>query len=338
MKTASGAREFRPMRMLTAAVLVGGLASGCGLKGAGSSPEPLQVAAPEPETSSQVETPAASPKPPLPTPSPPASPVPTPSRSVNAETSPAAPEGPRSALALVGRWHVEGPGVANGTALVIGEELALFLSCGVIDGGWEADGRQGLFVASTYGGDSNCFSPNKSDPWPSWLKRSRGFDVDQEQRTLLDVDGHVVARLRPGARPTVGPNRISDSVAEPEVSPRLRARLADPAPLPQEATPVTPQQLQRRWASSTVSNPRVEVSFTADGGYSGSDGCNGVGGGYALGREGRLVTTGGASTSIGCDGAPVGYWVATAARAGLVGADLVLYDQDGKVLGRLRTA
>lgn len=214
----------------------------------------------------------------------------------------------------------------------------MFLPCGVIDGGWAADGPQGLFVASMYGGDSSCFGPSKSHPWPLWLERSRGFGVDQEQRTLRDVDGQVLALLRPGAQPTVGPNRSSDFAAEPRVTPRLRERLADPAPLPPEATAVTPQQLQRRWAPSEGRNPRVVVSFNADGAYSGSDGCNGQGGGYALGREGRIVATGGPSTAVGCDGQPVGYWVATAARAGLVGPDLVLYDKDGKALGRLRAA
>ena len=317
------------------------LLTGCGLKDRPPA-ERLAVAEPSPGSTPVATAPAPTAEPSVGPASPSSSPSalsvrPSPSAPpASAPPASAAPADPSEALALVGRWHVDAPGAAAGTALVLGEDLAVFLPCGVLDGAWEADGRQSLFIASTYGGDSTCFA-GPGSPTPTWLTAARGFAVDGEQRLLLDAAGRAVVRLRPGARPTVGPNRSEDAAAEPQVTPELRARLADPAPLPRDARPVTPEQLQRRWVPVDVGNAKVHLTFSAGGDYTGSDGCNGQGGRYALGGQGRLLATGGPSTAIGCDGAPVGAWADGAARAGLVGEELVLYDSAGEVLGRLRT-
>jgi predicted small lipoprotein YifL len=328
-----GAGRRRAVTPVLVALLLSVAVSGCGLKGDVRLAQARAQASSQPSADPATATAAPSPSAASPSPSP--SPSSTPPATSRAEPSPTAAPTPRTAAALVGRWHVDGPGVAPGTALVLGEELALFLPCGVLDGGWEADGPQGLFVALTFGGDSTCFSDG-SDPAPSWLTGARRFAVDGDARTLLDAADRPLVRLRPGARPTVGPNRSSSAAAEPQLTPRLRARLADPAPLPADARPVTPEQLQRRWVPVEVEEAAVELRFGSDGRYTGSDGCNGAGGRYVLGRHGRLLAAGGPSTSMGCRGAPVGYWVDAAARAGLVDGDLVLYDADAQVLGRLR--
>lgn len=316
------------MRLVAVLLLVA--LPGCGLKAqARTDAERLRVAG----TASPASSPSALASPVASLPPSPAPPSAPPAASPTAAPAPS-PE-PRDPLALVGRWHVDGPGIAAGTALVLGEELHVFLRCGVLDGTWEADGPQGLFVAMTYGGDSACY-PAGQDPSPDWLDDARSFAVEGEQRTLRDAAGTVLVRLRPGARPTVGPNRSDQAAAEPQLTPRLRERLAEPAPLPPGAEPISAAQLQRRWVPVDVANPKVELVFAADGRYSGSDGCNGEGGRYALGRQGRLVGIGGPSTAIGCDGAPVGSWVDRAGRAALVDGELVLYDADAQVLGRLR--
>jgi heat shock protein HslJ len=324
-----GAGRRRAATPVLVALLLAVAVSGCGLK------DDVRLAQARTQASSQpsadLGTATAAPSPTAASPSPSRSPAATP----RVDPSPTAPATPRTAAALVGRWYVDGPDVAPGTALVLGEELSLFLPCGVLDGAWEADGPQGLFVALTFGGDSTCFTDG-SDAAPSWLTAARRFAVDGDARTVLDGADRPLVRLRPGARPTVGPNRSGSAAAEPQLTPRLRARLADPAPLPADARPLTTEQLQRRWVPVEVEAPAVELRFGSDGRYTGSDGCNGAGGRYVLGRHGRLLAAGGPSTSMGCRGAPVGYWVDAAARAGLVDGDLMLYDADAQVLGRLR--
>lgn len=244
---------------------------------------------------------------------------------------------PLDALDLVGRWHVEGDGVEPGTALVLGEQLAVFLPCGVLDGAWEADGESGLLVAGSSSGDGPCFGPDGRQPLP-WLDGARRFAVDGDVRTLLDASGRVLATLRPGARPTVGPNRVADAAQEPEVSGELRAGLAAAAPLPAGVRPATATDLLRRWRPVGVQNAEAHLLFAADGGFTGSDGCNGQSGRWTLGAAGRLLATSGPQTLIGCEGAPVGSWVDQAGRAGVVDGDLVLHGRDGALLGRLSPA
>ena len=244
---------------------------------------------------------------------------------------------PLDATDLVGRWHVEGDGVEPGTALVLGEELAVLLPCGVLDGAWEADGQTGLLVAGSSSGDGPCFGPAGRQPL-SWLDGARGFDVDGDVRTLTGADGRVLATLRPGARPTAGPNRSDAHAQEPEVTDVLRARLAAAAPLPVGVRPATADDLLRRWRPIGVEDPDAHLLFAADGGFTGSDGCNGQGGRWTLGEAGRLLATSGPQTQIACEGAPVGSWVDEAGRAGIVDGDLVLHARDGVALGRLSPA
>jgi heat shock protein HslJ len=239
-------------------------------------------------------------------------------------------------LALVGQWFLDADGETPGSAVAFGEQLTLFLSCGVLDGEWKADGQQSLFVASSSAGDSTCFADGSRHPLP-WLDAAVAFRVDGPNRRLLDSDGRTVALLRPGARPTVGPNR-SKSFYEtpPTVTPAMTLAAQDPAALPAAAAPIAADQLAHEWLPNEVpATSRARLTFGDDGRWNGSDGCNGQGGRFVLGRDGLLLATAGASTAIGCRGAPVGAWVAQVSRAGLVSGQLVLYDRDGKTLGRL---
>ena len=244
---------------------------------------------------------------------------------------------PLDATDLVGRWHVEGDGIEPGTTLVLGEQLAVFLPCGVLDGSWDADREQGLFAAGSSSGDSACFGPAQRQPL-SWLEGARGFDVVGEVRTLSDAGGRVLATLRPGAQPTVGPDRSEVYAQEPEVTEALRAGLTAAAPLPAGVRPAAAEDLLRRWRPVGVQNVEAHLLFAADGDYTGSDGCNGQGGRWTLGTAGRLLGTSGPQTAIGCEGAPVGGWVDQAGRAGIVDGDLVLHARDGALLGRLSPA
>jgi hypothetical protein len=237
-------------------------------------------------------------------------------------------------LLLVGQWFLDAEGEAAGSAIALGQGLTLFLSCGVLDGEWRADGGQSLFVAYSSGGDGPCFDGNQRHPMP-WLDQAVAFRIDGDNRRLLDQDGKTVALLRPGAKPTVGPNRSKDFYeTPPTISAAMRAAAEEPQPVPADATPVTQAQLLRRWVPSGLdpSSP-AQLTFQADGVWSGSDGCNGQGGRYVLGRDGRLLSVSGSSTLVGCRGAPVGGWMSQATRAALSHGDLLLYDQSAQVLG-----
>lgn len=243
------------------------------------------------------------------------------------------------AIALVGTWTVDAEGEDPGSAIALGEGLRLFLSCGVLDGDWRADSEQSLFVGDVSSGDEGCFD-GTGPPEVPWVTDARGFRVDGDTRRLVDGDGKTLAVLRPGAHPTVGPNRIATDADPPVVSPSMRAAAREPAPLPQGVVAAVAEKLQRRWVP--VGAPRglgrAYVTFGTSGRWRGSDGCNGAGGRYMLGRDGRLLATSGPSTLVGCDNSPVGQWVAGAARAASDGDDLVFYDAGGTTLGRVSPA
>lgn len=243
---------------------------------------------------------------------------------------------PSDPLLLVGQWFLEADGEEPGSAIALGEELTLFRGCGVMDGQWEADGQQNLFVASSASGDGSCFKGNGPPSIP-WLQAAVAFRIDGSNRLLLDSAGDTVAVLRPGAKPTVGPNRSKDFYEKPPtVTPSMRADAQEPRALPAGVKPAGLEDLARRWRPVEVdASSEAHLAFQEDGRWLGSDGCNGQGGRYVLGREGRLLSTVGGSTLIGCSGAPVAGWMGQAARAGIVDDHLVLYDRSGKLLGDL---
>jgi hypothetical protein len=89
------------------------------------------------------------------------------------------------------------------------------------------------------------------------------------------------------------------------------------------------------------------ISFSADGSWSGSDGCNGWEGTYAVGSVVRadkpLVAatfhaTAGLQTLIGCNNVPNRDVVTKATRVAVVNRTLAFYAKNGSELGRyLRT-
>ncbi|SFN05830.1 META domain-containing protein [Pseudonocardia ammonioxydans] len=94
--------------------------------------------------------------------------------------------------------------------------------------------------------------------------------------------------------------------------------------------PATAQDLLGRWfPADGVAQGRAFADFTADGGWTGSDGCNGQRGTWELGPDGAFTGTAGPSTLMACENVPVARWVSDAGRAGIRGDDLVLYDAGG---------
>ena len=75
------------------------------------------------------------------------------------------------------------------------------------------------------------------------------------------------------------------------------------------------------------------VSFEADGTWTGSDGCNGLGGSYTVGEDGSFSAESGPSTLIACDNVPNAEVLVTAKKVELTDGKLYFYDAGGQVVG-----
>lgn len=241
-------------------------------------------------------------------------------------------------VALIGLWTVkDAESEAEGTVLrVAPDSLSLWRECGTLMGGWRAD-TAGLFVADVHG-STGC---PMSDPLtPEWLESATAFQVTGEERVLLDLRGEPVARLLPGGKPEPDPNMAASEAEPPVVTEEARQALARTAALPAALNAPDRGALVGRWVPASGgrgSGPKpAHVELRADGSWTGSDGCNGLGGRWVAGADGALLATSGVSTMIGCDNAPIGEWLASARRVGLDGETLVLVDAAAKEIGRLR--
>lgn len=125
----------------------------------------------------------------------------------------------------------------------------------------------------------------------------------------------------------------------PVVTDEVRRDYLPAVPLPAGLQPVTPAALLGRWgpkpAPAADDGRRPYVEFRDAGRWTGSDGCNGLGGRWAAGPAGSFIATAGSSTLIGCDNVSVQVWMDGARRAGFDRNVLVLLDDTGNVVGRL---
>lgn len=237
---------------------------------------------------------------------------------------------------LVDLWRVsgaEGEGPDTWLRLDAGS-YQLWRDCGgLLEGGWSASGR--VFVASApfmVAGDCGV-----DEGWPEvpWLQRAVGYAAAGDGWALLGADGAVLATLSIDGAPEPIANAAAFYAEPPEVTDDVRARFAEPAPLPDGLVAIGAETAVGRWepAGGAPNDPFVELA--ADGTWTGSDGCNGSAGSWGVDTGGRLLATAGLSTAIGCDGAPVPSWLASAGRAGFDGEVLVLVDAESSELARL---
>jgi hypothetical protein len=229
-------------------------------------------------------------------------------------------------------WTLTGAGAEGGTLVGLSPaELTIYQGCGELMASWIAD-SQGLFIADVTGSSGGCDPATRV----AWLDRAAGFRLDGSGNAeLLDKDGKAVAELVASNAPP-RPDRASFEVTE-----EFRRSFDPPAVLPASLTPAGRAELAGRWVpvgggSKGRGQPYLEIG--ADGRWSGSDGCNGSGGGWVVGPAGTLLATSGISTLVGCDNIEVGAWFSSARRAGFDKATLVLVDRDAKELGRLHRA
>jgi hypothetical protein len=250
----------------------------------------------------------------------------------------AAPQDP-DPVALVGNWLVKGTDEEEGTVLRLaaeGADLSLFRPCGMLTGGWRADGS-GIFLAAVPG-EVPCDGSAPSPP-PAWLLDATGYRLVGADRELLDAGGRVVAHLVASHEPApVDTAQVWSKLAEPPaVTDEARQALRPAAPLPTGLTPITAGTVAGRWvARDGVRRPQEPyVELKADRTWTGSDGCNTGGGRWTGGSGGTLLATSGPVTEIGCDNHPAMGWLYEARRAAIDGDQLVLLDAAAKELGRL---
>jgi hypothetical protein len=242
-------------------------------------------------------------------------------------------------LDLVGSWKVRDAGGPPGGSLVLGDQFAVFRRCGEVDGDWLAD-QAGHFVSYADSADGTCARQTRSISVP-WLDQATQYRIDGAARVLLNANGHVVARLLPGAHPIAKRNDDAATVLRPRVTGALRAQLAVPPALPPRLSPATAADIAGRWHAlgPRRGDPSGYVQFDQSGHWTGSDGCNAAAGRYAVAAAGQFtITDGGPNGAVGCDVAPEMYWAEQVRCAGFDGHVLVLTDRHGNVLGRLARA
>ncbi|MCS5719226.1 META domain-containing protein [Herbiconiux sp. CPCC 205763] len=101
-----------------------------------------------------------------------------------------------------------------------------------------------------------------------------------------------------------------------------------------EADPATEADLVGAWVTSeSYGSPNTPfLDFADDGTWTGSDGCNGVQGEWAVAADGSLTVSAGPSTLIACDGAALPAMLSSAAVAFIDGDSLVLADAEEEAL------
>ncbi len=146
-----------------------------------------------------------------------------------------------------------------------------------------------------------------------------------------------MASLTVDGAPVPIPTAAEFYTQPPELTDRVHEYFRAAAALPIGLAPATAAMLEGKWVpvAYTVSTD-PHALFEVDGTWTGSDGCNGGAGRWAVGADGEFLATSGPSTLIGCEGAPVPFWVSQATAAG-INADgwLLLFDATGTEIGRL---
>lgn len=235
---------------------------------------------------------------------------------------------------LIGLWRVEADGEPDETWLRMeAGSFQLWRGAGFDDGNWDASETH--LVATTWGHVGEDHGVLGAE----WLDGTHAVRRTEDGWQLLTDDGEPIATMTVDGAPEPIGSASDDYAQPPELTDDAREALRPPEPLPEDLEPATTADLTGRWVpadTSYATDPHVILHD--DGSWGGSDGCNGVGGGWAVPEDGRLLSTAGPMTAIGCEGAPVGWWLAGASLAGLDGDVLVLLDRDGTELGRLTEA
>lgn len=247
---------------------------------------------------------------------------------------------PASALNLVGEWNVSATGAEANTVLLVGDDLEVWTSCGVLYANWAAD-TAGQFAAIMYSASDECFPPSGSNSdmlLPTWLAHTTSFMVTGSSAFLLDADRRPLARLSRTSTPLGDTTAIPAGPYPPVPDAKLTARLSPPSALPADVRPANGSDLIGRWSPAQPgANPKSYLSFAVDGTWQSYDGCN-PGGGPWRDTGGQLVAAAGAVAGVGCDNmTDLTQPLLNAAQVAFTGnGTLELFDTQGSVLAKLR--
>ena len=245
-------------------------------------------------------------------------------------------DGESAAIGLVNLWRVTGAeGESDATWLRLdAQEFQLWRDCGMVAGSWAATDT--LFLGAVWGGMGGTCA-DSGIPVVTWLDDVTGYAQTADGYDLLSADGDALASLSIDGAPEPIADAAEFFAQPPELTAEVRAQFRAPAALPAELQPASTDVLMGRWVPAGLDVPTdPHVAFEADRIWSGSDGCNGGGGRWAVSDNGEFLATSGPSTLIYCEGAPVPSWVAQTTSAGISPDGLLLlFDASGTELGRL---
>ncbi len=245
-------------------------------------------------------------------------------------------EGQSAALGLVNLWRVtDAPGEGDATWLRLdAQEFQLWRDCGMVAGSWAA--TDSLFLGGVWGAmGGDC--AGDGIPVVEWLDDVIGYAQTADGYNLLSADGTVVASLSIDGAPEPIPDAAEFFTQPPEITEEVRAHFRSPALLPDAAQPASADALKGKWVPVGLEvSTDPHVVFEPGGAWTGSDGCNGGSGRWAVSDSGEFLATSGPSTLMYCEGASVPSWVAQATAAGVSGDGwLLLFDASGTEIGRL---
>lgn len=243
-------------------------------------------------------------------------------------------------LDLIGLWRVTPAAGASGAVLrIAGPEMRLWQGCRELGADWEAD-TAGTFVAYAHFSTGRCPERYRIQT-PRWLAAATSFAGEADRVELRNARGNVTAVLTPATAADLRLGTRRANIRPPLVTKEIRRRLSNPVPpLPLGLRPASSDEILGHvwfpvgWTGRAAGTPYTQ--FHVDRSLTGSDGCNFQSGRYTLGAGGQLVAATGFQTAVGCDGTNVGGWVMQATRAAFDGPVLVLVDDNGKPLARLR--
>lgn len=233
---------------------------------------------------------------------------------------------------LVGLWRVDAPDHTGDVWVQIGspfsaQELTVWSDCGTLSGSWMASA--GALIASLGVSTGSCDATEGL----AWLDTATGYAATEDDGiALLDADGGQTAALTVDGEPPADPDIADEYRQQPELGADELAALDETPARPEGFAPAAADDLVGRWVPTTEYESDPFLELADDGTWTGSDGCNGQNGRWALTADGGVLATAGPQTMIACDGESLGSMLAESSWAAVDGDTLTLYGADGAVL------